>query len=132
MAFWFLSIPEGVSVATVISDGVDVAPAGWAGRQSDSRERWSCPADTRIRAPGKRQLGSPLRTEPKLQLQMEGKNRHESVGAVCVNPPDHHDRHFRVGCAHATLRFSHAPETALPFSPPAQPWAKLCPTIIET
>ena len=27
VACMFLSIPEGVSVATVISDGVDVAPA---------------------------------------------------------------------------------------------------------
>jgi hypothetical protein len=29
MSVTFLFIPEGVSVATVIIDGVDVAPAGW-------------------------------------------------------------------------------------------------------
>jgi hypothetical protein len=52
MPFMFLSIPEGVSVATVIIDGVDVAPAGLVRRTSNSRERWSCPADIRIRAPG--------------------------------------------------------------------------------
>ena len=34
----FLSIPEGVSVMTVIIDGVDVAPAGLVRRTLDSRE----------------------------------------------------------------------------------------------
>ncbi len=34
----FLSIPEGVSVATVIIDGVDVAPAGLVKRSSGTRE----------------------------------------------------------------------------------------------
>ena len=48
----FLFIPEGVSIMTVIIDGVDVAPAGVVRRSSCSRERWSCPADIRIRAPG--------------------------------------------------------------------------------
>ncbi len=38
MPFMFLSIPEGVSVATVISDGVDVAPAGLVKRSSGTRE----------------------------------------------------------------------------------------------
>ena len=52
MPFIFLSIPEGVSVMTVIIDGVDVAPAGVVRRSSYSRERWGGPADTRIRAPG--------------------------------------------------------------------------------
>ena len=47
-----LFIPEGVSVMTVIKDGVDVAPAGGVRRTLFSREPWSCPADTRIRAPG--------------------------------------------------------------------------------
>jgi hypothetical protein len=47
----FLSIPEGVSVMTMIIDGVDVAPAGLVKRSSYSREPWSGPADTRIRAP---------------------------------------------------------------------------------
>jgi len=46
----FLSIPEGVSVMTVIIDGVDAAPAGLVKRSSYSREPWNCPADTRIRA----------------------------------------------------------------------------------
>jgi hypothetical protein len=51
MPYIFLSIPEGVSVMTVIIDGVDAAPAGVVKRSSYSREPWSCPADTRIRAP---------------------------------------------------------------------------------
>ena len=34
----YLSIPEGVSVATVIIDGVDVAPAGLVKRSSGTRE----------------------------------------------------------------------------------------------
>ena len=38
MPFVFLSIPEGVSVATVIIDGVDVAPAGLVRRTLDTRE----------------------------------------------------------------------------------------------
>jgi hypothetical protein len=33
-----LSIPEGVSVMTVIIDGVDVAPAGLVKRSSGTRE----------------------------------------------------------------------------------------------
>ena len=37
-AIMFLSIPEGVSVATVIIDGVDVAPAGLVKRSSGTRE----------------------------------------------------------------------------------------------
>ena len=47
----FLSILEGVSVMTVIIDGVDAAPAGLVKRSSETREPWSGPADTRIRAP---------------------------------------------------------------------------------
>jgi hypothetical protein len=34
----FLSIPEGVSVMTVIIDGVDVAPAGLVKRSPGTRE----------------------------------------------------------------------------------------------
>ena len=34
----FLFIPEGVSVMTVISDGVDVAPAGLVKRSPGTRE----------------------------------------------------------------------------------------------
>jgi hypothetical protein len=45
-----VSIPEGVSVATVIIDGVDVAPAGVVKRSSYSREPRSCPAGIRTRA----------------------------------------------------------------------------------
>jgi hypothetical protein len=37
-AIMFLSIPEGVSVMTVIIDGVDVAPAGLVKRSSGTRE----------------------------------------------------------------------------------------------
>ena len=47
----FLSIPEGVSVATVIIDGVDVAPAGVVKRSSYFREPGVRPVDTTIRAP---------------------------------------------------------------------------------
>ena len=36
---YVLSIPEGVSVATVIIDGVDVAPAGVVKRSSVSGSR---------------------------------------------------------------------------------------------
>ena len=47
----FLSIPEGVSVATVIIDGVDVAPAGVVKRSSCFREPGVRPVDTTIHAP---------------------------------------------------------------------------------
>ncbi len=45
----FLSIPEGVSVATVIIDGVDVA--GVVKRSSYFREPRVRPVDTTIHAP---------------------------------------------------------------------------------
>jgi hypothetical protein len=45
------SIPEGVSVATVIIDGVDVAPAGVVKRSSYLREPGVRPVDTTIHAP---------------------------------------------------------------------------------
>ena len=38
MVVMFLSIPEGVSVMTVIIDGVDVAPAGLVKRSSGTWE----------------------------------------------------------------------------------------------
>jgi hypothetical protein len=44
----FLSIPEGVSVATVISDGVDVAPAGLVKRSPGTREPKGGPVDTTV------------------------------------------------------------------------------------
>ncbi len=44
----FLSIPEGVSVMTVIIDGVDVAPAGLVKRTSDTRELTVGPVDTTV------------------------------------------------------------------------------------
>ena len=47
----FLSIPEGVSVATVIIDGVDVAPAGVVKRSPHSRELPAGPAGIRTHAP---------------------------------------------------------------------------------
>ena len=46
-----LSIPEGVSVMTVIIDGVDVAPAGVVKRSSYFREPRVRPVDTTIHAP---------------------------------------------------------------------------------
>ena len=74
----FLSIPEGVSVMTVIIDGVDVAPAGLVKRfipvesrrlalehSAITADRWSR-EDPPLE---KSQLGSPLRTEPKLLFQ---------------------------------------------------------------
>ena len=51
MPCMFLSIPEGVSVATVIIDGVDVAPAGVVKRSSCFREPGVRPVDTTIHAP---------------------------------------------------------------------------------
>ena len=51
MTFMFLSIPEGVSVMTVIIDGVDVAPAGVVKRSSYLREPGVRPVDTTIHAP---------------------------------------------------------------------------------
>ena len=45
------SIPEGVSVVTVIIDGVDVAPAGVVKRSSGSREPRVRPVDTTTHAP---------------------------------------------------------------------------------
>ncbi len=44
----FLSIPEGVSVMTVIIDGVDVAPAGLVKRSSNTRELTVGPVDTTV------------------------------------------------------------------------------------
>ena len=44
----FLSIPEGVSVMTVIIDGVDVAPAGLVKRPPDSQELTVGPVDTTV------------------------------------------------------------------------------------
>jgi hypothetical protein len=51
MAFSFLSIPEGVSVATVIIDGVDVAPAGLVKRSSGTRELKGGPVGITVHAP---------------------------------------------------------------------------------
>ena len=48
MVVMFLSIPEGVSVATVIIDGVDVAPAGLVKRSSGTREPKGRPVDTTV------------------------------------------------------------------------------------
>ena len=47
----FLSIPEGVSVATVIIDGVDVAPAGLVKRLPGTREPEGRPVSTMVHAP---------------------------------------------------------------------------------
>ena len=47
----FLSIPEGVSVATVISDGVDAAPAGLVKRSPGTREPKGGPVGIMVRAP---------------------------------------------------------------------------------
>ena len=46
-----LSIPEGVSVMTVIIDGVDVAPAGLVKRSSGTREPKGRPVDITVHAP---------------------------------------------------------------------------------
>jgi len=51
MAFWFLSILEGVSVMTVIIDGVDAAPADVVKRSSHSREPRMRPAGIMTCAP---------------------------------------------------------------------------------
>ena len=51
MVAMFLSIPEGVSVATVIIDGVDVAPAGLVKRSSGTREPKGGPVDITVHAP---------------------------------------------------------------------------------
>ncbi len=48
MYYEFLSIPEGVSVATVIIDGVDVAPAGLVKRSSGTREPEGGPVDITV------------------------------------------------------------------------------------
>ena len=48
MSVIFLSIPEGVSVMTVIIDGVDVAPAGLVKRTSNTRELTVGPVDTTV------------------------------------------------------------------------------------
>ena len=45
------SIPEGVSVMTVIIDGVDVAPAGLVKRSSGTREPGVSPLDIKVHAP---------------------------------------------------------------------------------
>ena len=51
MPCMFLSIPEGVSVATVIIDGVDVAPADLVKRSSGTREPEGRPVDITVHAP---------------------------------------------------------------------------------
>jgi hypothetical protein len=47
----FLFIPEGVSVATVIIDGVDAAPAGGVKRSPHFRELPVGSLDTTVQAP---------------------------------------------------------------------------------
>jgi hypothetical protein len=82
----FLSIPEGVSVMTVIIDGVDAVPCGCG--------------ETFISFPGApdapgghydlraaRQLGSPVRTGPKCN---SGKQKQpQKRGRSLRQPPDH-------------------------------------------
>ena len=48
MPIVFLFVPEGVSVMTVIIDGVDVAPAGLVKRTSSTRELTVGPVDTMV------------------------------------------------------------------------------------
>ena len=50
-----------------------------------------------------RQLGSLKKTEPKCEPEAEIAAKAWAQFASTAGP---HDRHFRVGCAHATLRFS--------------------------
>jgi hypothetical protein len=82
-------------------DGVDVAPAGLVRRTPDPREFPARSAGTRTRAPI-RQLGSLKKTEPKCKPEAEIAANAWAQLASTAGP---HDRHFRVGCAHATLRF---------------------------
>ena len=99
----FLSILEGVSVMTVIIDGVDVAPAGLVKRSSDSREPRSCPAGTRTRALEKAVRQS---YQDRAEVAVPGSKKAAKAWAQFASTAGPHDRHFRVGCAHATLRFS--------------------------
>ena len=127
----FLSIPEGVSVMTVISDGVDVAPGSGEtfirhpgakgkalGHYDPMRLKWlnnpggkpQTPCD-----PGLCKIFPEAKTAAKAWARASANRRTTTTGisaSVCV---------------HATLRHLPAPETALPFSPRA----KLCPMLIE-
>ena len=128
----YIPLPEGVSVATVIIDGVDVAPAGVVKRSSYFRVPRVRPVDTTIRAPwmAKQPQRQTLETvRPRaLQDQPRGKNRRKSVDARISR----HSRTTTTGilaraCVHATLRFFLYPENGITVSPRA----KLCPVLIE-
>ena len=81
----FLSIPEGVSVMTVIIDGVDAAPAGVVKRSPHSREPRSCPADTRIRALEKAVRQS---YQDRAEVAVPGSKKPQKRGRGLRQPPD--------------------------------------------
>jgi hypothetical protein len=56
-----------------------------------------------------RQLGSLKKTGPKYEPEAEIAAK---AWTQFASPAGTHDRHFCVGCVHATLRFSPAAETA--------------------
>ena len=94
----FLSIPEGVSVATVIIDGVDVAPAGLVNVHqapgSPGLDPWIL-RSTRLRwlnnPSGKPQTPCDLGL---CKIFPRGKNRRKSVDADFASTAGRHDRHF--------------------------------------
>ena len=95
----FLSIPEGVSVMTVIIDGVDVAPAGLVKRSSGTREPKGRPLGitTQLRLKWLNNPGGKPQTpcDPGLcKIFPEAKTAAKAWAQGLRQPPDHHDRHF--------------------------------------
>jgi hypothetical protein len=55
--------------------------------------------------------------EDRAEVRTGSRNRRKSVDAVCVTA-GRHDRHFCVGCVHATLRFLTTPGNGITVSTP--------------
>ena len=114
----FLSIPEGVSVATVIIDGVDVAPAGLVKRSSGTREPKGRPLGitTQLRLKWLNNPGGKPQTpcDPGLcKIFPEAKTAAKAWARASANRRTTTTGISASVCVHATLRFFlSTPETA--------------------
>ena len=114
----FLSIPEGVSVMTVISDGVDVAPAGLVKRSSGTREPKGRPLGitTQLRLKWLNNPGGKPQTpcDPGLcKIFPEAKTAAKAWARASANRRTTTTGISASVCVHATLRFLlTTPETA--------------------
>ena len=110
MPFMFLFIPEGVSVMTVIIDGVDVAPAGLVKRSSGFREPGVRPVDTTIHAPWmakqpQRQTLETVRSGALQERTLRQKPPQKRGRGTFASQPDDTTGILARACVHATLRF---------------------------